>query len=159
MTAQAEVLPEPVWEPTATAAGPETFEWGDAHPLERRPQALDTDSHQANHLITISFTPKGQPMVVVRGNSAVEITGLLEELDAEGVYVQLAQAQHTLVNSAPPAETVMRQLGATPMGQYPPAQAGPPPMAQQYPTPQGGFAVPPAPSPGQPPLGGPAGGS
>lgn len=166
MTEQGETMPEPQWgnnaEPEGYTTAPVDLDWMQAHPLERRPQALDGDSKLANHLITISFTPKGQPMIVVRGNSGSEITQLLGELDQQGVYMQLAQAQQQLASSAPPAETIMRQLGATPMPQ---PQAAPGAYSPQQPTqgyaPQGqqwGPPGPPQPSPGQPPFGGPAGG-
>ena len=165
MTEQGETMPEPQWnnaEPDGYTTAPVDLEWSQAHPLERRPQALDGDSKLANHLLTISFTPKGQPMIVVRGNSASEITELLGELDAEGVYIQLAQAQQQLASSAPPAETIMRQLGAT---QMPQQQAAPAPYSPQQPTqgyaPQGQQWGPPGPpqqSPGQPPFGAPQGG-
>jgi len=164
VTEQGETMPEPQWnnaEPDGYTTAPVDLEWSQAHPLERRPQALDGDSKLANHLLTISFTPKGQPMIVVRGNSGSEITELLGELDQQGVYMQLAQAQQQLASSAPPAETIMRQLGATPM----PQQAAPGAYSPQQPTqgyaPQGqqwGPPGPPQPSPGQPPFGGPTGG-
>lgn len=102
----------------------------------------------ANHLITISITPNKPPMVVVRGNSAAEINAVLEELHAEGVYIQTASADQALKSSAPPAETVMRQLGATVAAQQP----GVAPWDRP------GVAGPPVPSPGQPPFGAPPGG-
>ena len=82
----------------------------------------------------------------------MDVNGLLEELDAEGVYIQLAAAQQALLGSAPPAEMVMKQLGATAMS---------PPMASGYPAPQQNpqwNAGPPIPSAGQPPFGAPPGG-
>jgi hypothetical protein len=125
---------------------------------------LDSDTKLANHLITISFTPKGQPMVVVRGNTAAEVTSLLASLGDQGVYMHLAGAQQALLGSVPPAEAIMRDLGGQPMGQvqhqqYPPQAA--PPMASGYPAAPaaGGWnAGPPQPSPGQPPFGAPPGG-
>lgn len=162
MTDQTEPMPEPQWntEPDGYTTAP--LDWDQAHPLERKPQQLDGDSKLANHLITISFTPKGQPMIVVRGNSAAEITARLDELDAEGVYMQLAGAQQTLLGSVPPAEAIVRQLGATPMPpQAAPQQGYSPQQPTQGYAPQGGQwgpPGPPVPSPGQPPFGAPQGG-
>jgi hypothetical protein len=146
-------MPEPVWDapPVIPAA---------VTPVPLVPQYPDASARPSreNHLITISITPGKPPMVVVRGDSAVEINGLLEELEAEGVYIQMAAADQQLKNSAPPAETVIRQLGATQVAQQPGYAAASPAhqqVAQAYPSPQ--FPPgPPAPSGGQPPFGGPA---
>lgn len=164
MTDQTEPMPEPQWgngEPDGYTAPP--IDWEQAHPLERKPQALDTDSHMANHLITISFTPKGQPMVVVRGNTPQAVAELLGDLADFGVYMHLAGAQQAMLGSVPPAETIMQQLGGTIVppqpGPYNPQQPTqgygqqPAPQGQQWPPPGA-----PQPSPGQPPFGAPQGG-
>ena len=150
MTDQSEEqLPEPQW----GASEEPNPHWGTPAAPIVMPIATGQYPYQlTDHKFTISFTPKGAPMVVVRGNSAVDVNGLLEELDAEGVYIQLAAAQQALLGSAPPAEMVMRQLGATAMS---------PPMASGYPAPQQNpqwNAGPPIPSAGQPPFGAPPGG-
>lgn len=154
-------------------------EWTTPHPLERRPQALDGADVPglANHVITISFSPGGKPMVVVRGNTAAEIILHLDELENEGVYPAIMAAQATMISQGNPAfaEGLLKErLGATEIGTFPAAapQAPPqpyapggwppgatpaPPVPQQAPVPsQQVYPVGvPAPSAGPPPFGGP----
>lgn len=155
MTDQTEPMPEPQWEEPP----PVDVQWDQPNPLEGKPQQLDSD-HGVNHVYTLSYSPSGRPMLVVRANSATELTLRLAEARSAGVYVQLAEAQQAWANSAPVAETIMRELGATQVATFP--QQAPPaqPYQQAAPAPwdMPGVAGPPVPSPGQPPFGAPPGG-
>lgn len=151
MTEQVEVPPEPDW------SGGELPTWGEpekATSFHNAPPlafpAASAPVSRENHLITISITPNKAPMVVVRGDTAAEINQLFASLEREGVYVQMAAAEQALKNSAPPAETIVRQLGATPMAQQPipPYQPG-----QPAPWDAPGVAGPPRPSLGPAPFG------
>jgi hypothetical protein len=79
-----------------------------------------------NHRYTISFTGNNAPMIVVRGQSAADITAALNELEAYGVYANVGaahaslKAQGAVGNSLGPVTPVM------PLPQAPMAQAGPP---------------------------------
>lgn len=148
MTDQTDPMPEPQW-----GEEPNPFDGGDSYyPAQPEvgvvPVLNQTPADRQNHVFTISFSPKKEPLVVVRGDTGVEINHRLAELQNAGVYVQLAAAIEALNGSAPPAQYVQRQMGATPMAPQPGAY----PAQQQYPV------GPPVPSPGPPPFGAPQGG-
>lgn len=130
--------PEPTWE--------ELDAMPPAPPVTAVPQFPDANASYglANHAYTVSITPNKPPMIVVRGNTGVEVNLRLAELEDCGVYVQLAGAQQLMNGSAPPVEYVQQQMGASPIAQQ---------VHQAYPTPpfQPG---PPVPSQGPPPFGG-----
>lgn len=103
----------------------------------------------ADHIFTLSVSPNKAAMLVVRAMSAADLKARQEEIAAEGLWVAIAEMQHEANTAKPAAETVMQQLGATPIGPngYPAAPMGQP----QYPV------GPPVPSPGPAPFGaGPA---
>lgn len=161
MTDQTEQMPEPQWTPDQLAE--EAAQFG---PYAAGPTPGGTGYTYAlsDHKITLSFSPNREPNLTVRGNSAMEINALLEEVEAENVFGMLAQAKQAWLGSMPPAELITQQLGGQVVeqryhqggGQQPSAVAQQ--VAQAYPTPPNGFAGPPVPSPGQPPFGAPAGG-
>lgn len=145
-------LPEPQW------GGEETWEQAIAAATAPDPAPtpqvytapIDT---RENHLFTISITPGKAPMVVVRGDNAMQVKQLLEQLDQAGVYLAMAAAEQQIRNAKPPVDFAAQQFGATVMGQYgnpghnppmPPANAGQPPFGAppggyQPPPPQGGW--------------------
>ena len=49
-----------------------------------------------NHRFTVSITPDKPPMIVVRGNTAAEITAAFQELEDFGVYANTAAAYASL---------------------------------------------------------------
>ena len=111
MTDQTESLPDPQWampepdEPTDYTAWTQPQA---ATVTQVTPAASRYPYQLADHLITVSFGPNKPASVTVRGNSAVEIAAILEELAAEGVYTQIAHATQIFGGATPPAETVMR---------------------------------------------------
>ncbi len=81
-----------------------------------------------NHRFTISMVPDKAPMIVVRGNTAAEITAALNELEAMGVYANLGAAAASMRTQG------VMGAGLGPMSPPPPPAApGGPPM----PPPQG----------------------
>lgn len=129
--------PEPTWE--------ELDQTPPAQPVVV-PQFPDANASYglANHVYTISISPKKPPMIVIRAQTGVEANLRIAELESAGVYVQIAGAQELLDNAATPTQYVQQQMGATPIAQQ---------VHQAYPTPQY-QAGPPVPSQGQPPFGG-----
>jgi hypothetical protein len=95
-----------------------------------------------NHRFTISIAPDKPPFLVIRGNTASEITEAFNELEMGGVYANCAAAWASLKSQG--------QLGAglgpvTPVGPPAAPPAGAVPPQQQYPS------GPAAPSPNQGP--------
>lgn len=125
-------------------------DWTEKHPLEHRPQALDAEpgQHLANHKFTISFTPKGAPMVVVRGESAEEVNEGLNELEELGVYANIAAAQSTMLALGP----IGGMLGTVSAMDPTPPSVPPQAPAQAFPQAAPAWG-PPQPSPGPAPFG------
>lgn len=125
-------------------------DWTETHPLERNPQGLDADVSQrlANHKFTISFTPKGAPMVVVRGESAEEVNEGLEALVTAGVYANVAAAQATMLSLGPIGGMLGTVSAMDPTPPTVPAQA----PVQGFPQAAPAWG-PPQPSPGPAPFG------
>ena len=106
--------------------------------------------------ISVNFKVTGEPMITVRGNTAAEITATLNDLEAHGVYANIAAAMASL--------RVQGQIGAgmgpvSPAGPPAPPQGPPMPPQQQYPSgppqesqgPPPQWAAPPTPGYQQPP--------
>lgn len=94
-----------------------------------------------NHRFTISLAPDKPPFIVVRGNTATEITAAFNELEAAGCYANLAAAWASL--------KAQGTLGAGLGPVTPVSPQAPPPGLPQGP----GFGTPPG--PGTPPPFGP----
>lgn len=90
--------------------------------------------------ISINFRPGDKPQITVRGHSAAQITAALNELEAGGVYANIAAAMASLNAQGP--------LGA---GLGPVSPVGPPAAPQAPAAPQFGAA----PGPATPPPFGP----
>jgi hypothetical protein len=93
-----------------------------------------------NHRFTISLAPDKPPFIVVRGNTAQEITGAFNELEASGCYANLAAAWASL-----------KAQGTIGAGLGPVSPVGPPAAPQAPAAPQFGAA----PGPATPPPFGP----
>lgn len=94
-----------------------------------------------NHRFTLSVTGDKAPMMVVRGNSAAEITAAIQELETYGVWANVGAAHAS-----------MRAQGAIGAGLgpvTPVSPQAPPPGIPQGPPP----GMPPAPAPTGPPFG------
>lgn len=86
-----------------------------------------------NHRYTVSFTGSGAPMIVVRANTAAEVTAALNELEAYGAYANVGAAHAALKHQGAAGN------GLGPV--TPVSPVGPPP------------GLPPMQSPGGPPFG------
>lgn len=136
-----------------------TENWADAPVDHDDPEAAEhagypeypTNPH--NHLITISFTGDKAPMVVVRGNMAVEINRALADLEDAGAYAALGKAHSTLRGVG----AMGAQLGATPVPPAPYA-APPQPSTPAYGAPAPAYGAPAPAAPAQGGYGGYAGG-
>lgn len=138
MTPPANVAPEE-WSPGASGV-----RYPDYPPLQEAP-------------ISINFKVTGEPQITVRGFDASQITSLLNDLSANGVWANIAAAQADL--------RAMGQIGAglgpvTPVAPQAPAQGFPPPTQSPGPPPFGanvsapsapGYVGPPQPSQYGPP--------
>lgn len=138
MTDQVE-LPEPDWSGATEA-------WANATPATPVPavQVQPAVYDLADHVYTLSISPNKPPMLVIRAMGAAELKARMEECADEGVWTQIAEAQALANGSKPAADTIMHQLGATPV-----TPAGYPTAPQAYP------AAPPMPTPAPPPFGAP----
>lgn len=91
-----------------------------------------------NHRFTLTFAPDKPPFIVVRGQTAAECTAALNELEAGGVYANLAAAWASLKVQG----TIGAGLG--PVSPVPPQGPPPgPPQAPQGYAPQGPATPPP----------------
>lgn len=137
-------------ENVAAGTDAEGVDWGDVQAAEAAtwspeeypgtkvaPSYPDFSDNPHNHRFTISVAPDKPPFIVVRGNTAAEITAAFNELEAYGVYANLAAAYASL--------RAQGALGAG-LGPVTPVtpQAPPPGLPQAPPGPQVGVGVGPA---------------
>lgn len=148
MTDQSEDMPQPDWGSTES--------WDSATPAVVPPGAVAAGVNVqpavydlADHVYTLSISPRKAPMLVVRAQSVTDLKARLEECDAEGVWIQIAEAQALADGAQTAANTIVQQLGATPVTPqgYP--------QQQPYQPPQQAYPGPPVPPPGPPPFGAP----
>lgn len=157
MTDQTEAMAEPQW-PDQTPPDEGGIDWRTTMAAAQQANVQVAPTSRADHLFTLSIKPSGVPMLVVRADSAADLVARLGEAHAEGVFLQTAEAVQAWANSQPVAETIMKELGATPIATtYNPQQ---PTQGYAQPAPQAApWDQPPAvPNVGQPPFGAPAGG-
>lgn len=145
MTDQSEDMPQPDW------GSPES--WDAAVPAPPAAAAAGVTVQPAvydlaDHVYTLSISPRKSPMLVIRAQSVTDLKARIEECDAEGVWIQIAEAQAVADGARTAAETIVGQLGATPVTPQGFPQQPYQPAPQAYPGP-------PVPSPGPPPFGGP----
>lgn len=81
--------------------------------------------------ISVNFRPGDKPQITVRGNTAAEITAALNDLEAHGVYANLAAAMASMNAQGPLGAGLGPVTPVTPQGPPPglpqgPPQAGPP---------------------------------
>ena len=166
---QGEILTDENTTPEGTDA--EGVEWGDAaaeavarytpEPAAPAPTYPEHPDNPHNHRYTISISDKA-PMIVVRGNTAAEITAAFNELEAYGVYANIGaahaslRAQGALGNGLGPVTPVSPQAPPPGLPQAPPAPQAPapqgPPFGPNVSVPQApGYQGPPAPAGGFPP--------
>jgi hypothetical protein len=94
-----------------------------------KPSYPEYPDNPHNHRYTISITGSGAPMIVVRGNTAAEMTAGLNELEAYGVFANVGaahaalKAQGAVGNGLGPVTPVV-PLQQAPVVALPPA--GPP---------------------------------
>lgn len=101
------------------AAGPDWQEATAAVAKEMPATYPEYEGNPHNHRFTISLAPDKPPFIVVRGQTATEITAAFNELEANGVYANLAAAWVSLKAQG----TIGAGLG--PVSPVPPQ--GPPP--------------------------------
>lgn len=129
-----------------TGTDAEGVDWGEVAPtapevVTHVQPGLDYPEHPDNphnHRFTLSVTGDKAPMMVIRGNTAADITAAINELEAYGVWANVGAAHAS-----------MRAQGALGAGLGPVS-----PVAPQAPA-QTGFPAPPAPQGGAtpPPFG------
>lgn len=119
----------------------EGVDWGDMSPaaasaagydeevLRPAPTYPDFSDNPHNHRFTISLAPDKPPFIVVRGNTASEITAAFQELESFGVYANLAAAWASLK-----AQGAIGQ-GLGPVTPVAPQAPAPGPVAGPYGTP------------------------
>jgi hypothetical protein len=105
---------------------------------QRTPSYPEYPDNPHNHRFTISITGSGAPMVVVRGNTAAEMTAGLNELEAYGVFANVGAAHAALKAQGAVGNGLGPVTPVVPLPQAPMAQAGPPGgYVQQAPAPVG----------------------
>lgn len=115
-------------QPEATASwSPEEYPGTKEAPRAIYPEYPDNPH---NHRFTISHTPGKAPMIVIRGNTAAEMTAAYNELEEYGIYANMAAADASL--------KAQGQLGAglgpvTPAGPQAPPQGPAGPSSWQTP--------------------------
>jgi hypothetical protein len=105
------------------AAGPDWQEATAAVAKEMPATYPEYSDNPHNHRFTISLAPDKPPFIVVRGQTATEITAAFNELEANGVYANLAAAWASLKAQG----TIGAGLG--PVSPVPPQGPPPGPMA------------------------------
>jgi hypothetical protein len=140
----------------------EGVDWGDVSPesvaawtpddmgTKVAPSYPEYPGNPHNHRFTISLAPDKPPFIVVRGNTTEEITAAFNELEAGGVYANLAaswaslKAQGTIGAGLGPVTPVSPQAPPPGLPQAPQAPGTPPPFGPNVSVPSApGYAGPP----------------